>query len=146
MVHHQQPAADGQCGAEPLCCCDRAIAGECLPGCTLLLTLFEELSLESDSARRYLVQSGPGAGDLPTEETLLLSEMPSVVRACEQARPLYRSGLQPAALKWVKQCTVHVSWWELGALQNVTNDLFMTCHVGKRCWGLLATPVVPDSS
>jgi hypothetical protein len=55
--------------------------------------------LDSDAAQRYLVQSGPGAADLPTEETLLLSEMPSVIRACEQARPLFRSGLQPAALK-----------------------------------------------
>lgn len=69
----------------------RELTEGCFPGCSLLLVLLEDCSLESGLAQRYVLQAAPEAADLPQQQQMLLSELASVEQVCRKAKPVFKS-------------------------------------------------------
>jgi hypothetical protein len=79
-----------------LCCCSHVVEG-CFPGCTLLLVLLEEGSLDSGSATRYVLTAAPEATHLAQAETMDLAELPSVEAALSSKGVLAANNVAPGA-------------------------------------------------
>jgi hypothetical protein len=77
-------------------CCSHVVEG-CFPGCSLLLVLLEEGSLESEAAMRYVVAPTPGTSHLAQAEEFGLEQLPSVEAALRSKRVLAGHSVAPGA-------------------------------------------------
>jgi hypothetical protein len=77
--------------------CRSQVVEGCFPGCSLLLVLLEEGSLDSGAAMRYVVAPMPGTSHLPQAEEFSLDELPSVEAALCSKRVLTGNNMAPGA-------------------------------------------------
>jgi hypothetical protein len=77
-----------------MCAACSLLAARCFPGCSLLLVLLEDGSLDSGLAQRYVLQVDESASHLLEQQQMEVADLPTVDMACTRGEPVYKSVFQ----------------------------------------------------
>jgi hypothetical protein len=70
------------------------LAGRCFPGCSLLLVLLEDFTLDSGLAQRNVLHVDEAASHLMEQQHMELADLPTVDMACTRGQPVFKSVFQ----------------------------------------------------
>lgn len=89
-----QPVVPALCGACTIVCGCSELATTSFPGCSLMLMLLEDASLDSGIVTCHVVQAAPDVPDLHRQQQQMpLELLPTVELACRRGQMLARSAL-----------------------------------------------------